>query len=70
MTNCPNCGAVISPGSFGCEYCGSIFDDEINKELTKLRSQQDDLKAILRITETHIAWENQMRNIIRGLYKW
>lgn len=27
MTNCPNCGAVLScEGGLHCDYCGSVFE--------------------------------------------
>lgn len=27
MTNCPNCGAVITGSK--CEYCGTVFDESV-----------------------------------------
>ena len=64
MKNCPNCGAAIPPGSFGCEYCGTIFYDEMNAEINRLRKEQEELKTILIMAQTRMAIKNQLRNII------
>lgn len=70
MKNCPNCGAAISPGSFCCEYCGTIFDDEMNAEINRLRKEQEELKTILMMAQTRMAMENQLHNIIIGRRWW
>ena len=71
MKNCPNCGATIPPGSFCCGYCGTIFYDEMNAEINRLRKEQEELRFILETAQAHTAWEYQTRNLMEGLlYRW
>lgn len=41
MTNCPNCGAVITGSK--CEYCGTVFDKSVYVQTKPLNTTAEEL---------------------------
>lgn len=59
MTNCPNCGAVITGDK--CEYCGTYFGTKFNNDKIIVQTKP------LNMTAEEIAKElNRWCKIIRG----
>lgn len=51
MSNCPNCGAPIVGPS--CEYCGTIFDLDYLKQLTRRRSDAETYNKVVKELESY-----------------
>lgn len=56
---CKNCGAELNNGK--CEYCGSVFLEDMRYFIPNIKMDEDELRKI--VTRTHIIAEITQRGI-------
>lgn len=66
QTNCPNCGAPIT--SHKCEYCGTVFDRNVEDSLQKQREECNRLRAELQRAQMNASIVAQTNSLLSVPY--